>query len=54
MIDLPGAYSLDPDSLDEAVTRDVVLGARQVDHFNGLAVVKRRPPRFALNRYAGI
>ncbi len=26
MIDLPGAYSLDPDSLDEAVTRDVVLG----------------------------
>jgi ferrous iron transport protein B len=26
LIDLPGAYSLDPDSLDEAVTRDVVLG----------------------------
>lgn len=26
MIDLPGAYSLDPDSLDEAVTRDVVMG----------------------------
>jgi ferrous iron transport protein B len=25
-IDLPGAYSLQPDSLDEAVTRDVVLG----------------------------
>jgi ferrous iron transport protein B len=26
LIDLPGAYSLQPDSLDEAVTRDVVLG----------------------------
>jgi small GTP-binding protein len=26
LIDLPGAYSLIPDSLDEAVTRDVVLG----------------------------
>ncbi|WP_373476626.1 ferrous iron transporter B [Sphingorhabdus sp.] len=26
MLDLPGAYSLQPDSLDEAVTRDVVLG----------------------------
>jgi ferrous iron transport protein B len=26
LIDLPGAYSLMPDSLDEAVTRDVVLG----------------------------
>ena len=26
MIDLPGAYSLSPDSLDEAVTRDAVLG----------------------------
>ena len=26
LIDLPGAYSLEPDSLDEAVTRDVVLG----------------------------
>ena len=29
MIDLPGAYSLSPDSLDEAVTRDVVLGNLQ-------------------------
>ena len=29
MIDLPGAYSLRPDSLDEAVTRDVVLGNLQ-------------------------
>ncbi|MGB5076557.1 MAG: ferrous iron transporter B, partial [Sphingorhabdus sp.] len=26
LVDLPGAYSLAPDSLDEAVTRDVVLG----------------------------
>ena len=26
LVDLPGAYSLLPDSLDEAVTRDVVLG----------------------------
>ena len=26
LLDLPGAYSLDPDSLDEAVTRDVILG----------------------------
>ena len=26
MVDLPGAYSLDPNSPDEAVTRDVLLG----------------------------
>ena len=26
LLDLPGAYSLSPDSLDEAVTRDVILG----------------------------
>lgn len=26
LVDLPGAYSLSPDSLDEAITRDVVLG----------------------------
>ena len=26
LVDLPGAYSLSPDSLDEAVTRDVILG----------------------------
>lgn len=26
LIDLPGAYSLQPDSLDESVTRDVVMG----------------------------
>jgi ferrous iron transport protein B len=29
LIDLPGAYSLQPDSLDEAVTRDVILGSLQ-------------------------
>jgi small GTP-binding protein len=29
LLDLPGAYSLEPDSLDEAVTRDVVLGRFQ-------------------------
>lgn len=29
LLDLPGAYSLQPDSLDEAVTRDVVLGKFQ-------------------------
>ena len=27
LVDLPGAYSLDPSSPDEAVTRDVVIGA---------------------------
>src|SRR6478752_6340708 len=26
LVDLPGAYSLEPTSLDEAVARDVVLG----------------------------
>ena len=29
LVDLPGAYSLDPTSLDEAVTRDVLLGRQQ-------------------------
>jgi ferrous iron transport protein B len=29
MVDLPGAYSLDPASPDEAVTRDVLLGRQQ-------------------------
>ena len=28
LVDLPGAYSLDPSSPDEAVTRDVVIGAQ--------------------------
>ena len=28
LVDLPGAYSLDPASLDERVTRDVLLGAQ--------------------------
>jgi ferrous iron transport protein B len=29
LVDLPGAYSLDPASLDEAVTRDVLLGQQR-------------------------
>ncbi|UNU44239.1 ferrous iron transporter B [Sphingopyxis sp. YF1] len=29
LIDLPGTYSLTPSSLDEAVTRDVILGRRE-------------------------
>ena len=29
LVDLPGAYSLDPASPDEAVTRDVLLGKQQ-------------------------
>jgi ferrous iron transport protein B len=29
LVDLPGAYSLDPASLDEAVTRDVLLGRQK-------------------------
>ena len=29
LVDLPGAYSLDPSSPDEAVTRDVVLGCQE-------------------------
>lgn len=29
LVDLPGAYSLSPDSLDEQVTRDVLLGTQQ-------------------------
>ena len=29
LVDLPGAYSLDPSSPDEEVTRDVVLGTQQ-------------------------
>lgn len=44
MIDLPGAYSLDPDSLDEAVTRDVVLG-----RFEG----QRRPDALVIVLDAG-
>jgi ferrous iron transport protein B len=44
MIDLPGAYSLDPDSLDEAVTRDVVLG-----RFDG----QRRPDGLVIVLDAG-
>ncbi len=29
LVDLPGAYGLDPTSPDEAVTRDVLLGVRR-------------------------
>jgi ferrous iron transport protein B len=29
LVDLPGAYSLIPDSLDESVTRDVILGRQE-------------------------
>ena len=29
LVDLPGAYSLSPDSLDEQVTRDVLLGTQE-------------------------
>ena len=29
LVDLPGAYGLDPTSPDEAVTRDVLLGRQQ-------------------------
>jgi ferrous iron transport protein B len=29
LVDLPGAYGLDPNSLDEAVTRDVLLGKQK-------------------------
>ena len=28
LVDLPGAYSLDPGSLDEQVTRNVVMGSQ--------------------------
>jgi ferrous iron transport protein B len=31
IIDLPGAYSLDPRSLDEAVTRDVLMGTHTIE-----------------------
>jgi ferrous iron transport protein B len=44
LIDLPGAYSLEPDSLDEAVTRDVVLG-----RFEG----QRRPDALVIVLDAG-
>jgi ferrous iron transport protein B len=44
LLDLPGAYSLEPDSLDEAVTRDVVLG-----NFEG----QRRPDALVIVVDAG-
>lgn len=39
LIDLPGAYSLDPSSPDEAVTRDVVTGAHQGERLPDALVV---------------
>jgi ferrous iron transport protein B len=40
MVDLPGAYSLDPASPDEAVTRDVLLGQQKGErHPDALVIV---------------
>lgn len=39
LIDLPGAYSLDPSSPDEAVTRDVVTGAQQGERLPDVLIV---------------
>ncbi|HWK36063.1 ferrous iron transporter B [Sphingomonas sp.] len=39
LIDLPGAYSLDPSSPDERVTRDVVLGRQQGERLPDAIVV---------------
>ncbi|RED17156.1 ferrous iron transporter B [Parasphingopyxis lamellibrachiae] len=39
LIDLPGAYSLDPSSPDEEVTRDVVTGAQQGERLPDALVV---------------
>jgi ferrous iron transport protein B len=39
LIDLPGAYSLDPASPDECVTRDVVLGRQQGERLPEAVVV---------------
>ncbi len=39
LIDLPGAYSLDPMSPDEALTRDVVLGERDTERPDAVVVV---------------
>lgn len=39
LIDLPGAYSLDPSSPDEAVTRDVVTGAQEGERLPDALVV---------------
>ena len=39
LVDLPGAYSLDPSSPDEAVTRDVVTGLQEGERLPDLLVV---------------
>ncbi|MFV1920845.1 ferrous iron transporter B [Sphingomonas sp. MJ1 (PH-R8)] len=39
LVDLPGTYSLDPSSPDEAVTRDVVLGRQQGERLPDVLVV---------------
>ncbi|WCT73742.1 ferrous iron transporter B [Sphingomonas naphthae] len=39
LVDLPGTYSLDPSSPDEAVTRDVVLGRHHLDRLPSALVV---------------
>ena len=39
LVDLPGAYSLDPASPDEQVTRDVVLGRHHIDRLPVALVV---------------
>jgi ferrous iron transport protein B len=39
LVDLPGAYSLDPHSPDEAVTRDVILGRQEGERLPSAMVV---------------
>ena len=39
LVDLPGAYSLDPSSPDETVTRDVVTGAQEGERLPDLLVI---------------
>ena len=39
VVDLPGTYSLDPASPDEAVTRDVVLGAQEGERLPSALIV---------------
>jgi ferrous iron transport protein B len=39
LIDLPGAYSLDPSSPDEAVTRDVVIGKQEGERLPDALIV---------------
>ena len=39
MVDLPGAYSLEPASPDEAVTRDVILGQQAGERLPSALIV---------------